>query len=463
MRILIIGTGYVGLVTGACFAEMGHSVVCLDINQEKIKMLEQGIVPIYEPGLEEIVRRNLKANRLLFTTDAALSMDAAQVCFIAVDTPLANNGTADTSSIEKVIATIAQHMQEHMIIVTKSTVPVGTTHRIAAILSSLLKQREVDFSFDIVSNPEFLKEGNAIQDFMKPDRVLIGVDNPEVIPIMKEIYSPFMLNHERLLVMDITSAELAKYVANAMLATRISFMNEIAGLCEIVGANIDLIRKAIGSDLRIGHQFLYAGAGYGGSCLPKDVKALQTQAAHLGYNMPLLEAVDCVNKKQKQIMAQKIITYFADKGSIQDKVIAILGLAFKPDTDDMREASSLVLIQELLQMKVKLRLFDPVAINKAKNLLPASPLIHWCQDELDTASGADAVVLMTEWKQFRFMNFEALLACMRGNAFFDGRNQYQPKEMARRGFNYISIGRSTVHAHLTEKQVSESLQLEHSL
>lgn len=441
MIILMIGTGYVGLVSGACLADMGHRVICLDINEQKIEDLQRGIIPIYEPGLEEIVKRNIKDKRLTFTTDYASSVAASQVCFIAVDTPIGADGSADITNVEKVAATVGHYMSQDMVVVTKSTVPVGTTHHVAQIIRQQLEQRQVNLHFDVVSNPEFLKEGNAVQDFMRPDRVILGVDNAEIIPTLRAIYAPFMLNHERLLIMDIISAELCKYVANAMLATRISFMNEISGLCERLGANIDFIRRGIGSDHRIGYQFLYAGPGYGGSCLPKDVKALQAQAAKVSYSLPVVAAADVVNHRQKQVMGQKVIDYFSDKGGVEGKTIGVLGLAFKPDTDDMREASSLVLIQDLLSNGATLRLFDPVAMEKAKMIIPANNAIRWCENELDTARGTDAIVLMTEWKQFRLMDFHSLLSDMKGNAFFDGRNQYQPEEMARRGFDYISIGR----------------------
>lgn len=438
MIILVIGAGYVGLVTGACFAEMGHRVICLDKNKERIQLLQNGQIPIYEPGLEEIVRRNIKSGRLTFTTDYSASVPLAQICFIAVDTPTTHDGNADTSNVEKVALQLAETMENYLVIVTKSTVPVGTTQNIEKILLANLKK---DIPFDVVSNPEFLKEGNAVQDFMKPDRVIIGINNPRPLSIMKEIYSPFMLNHERFLIMDIPSAELAKYAANAMLATRISFMNEMAGLCEQLGANIDLIRKALGSDHRIGHHFLYSGPGYGGSCLPKDVKALQAQALKQGYEMHLLKSVDKVNHNQKRLMAKKIKSYFQDKGGLKNKVIAILGLSFKPDTDDVREASSLVLIEELILEGAQLRLFDPVAMEKAKMQVPSIDSIYWCKNELDAATGADALVLMTEWKQFRLMDFNSILANMCGHVFFDGRNQYNPEEMGKKGFHYISIGR----------------------
>lgn len=447
MDILIIGVGYVGLVSGTCFSEMGHRVTCLDINRERIENLNQGIIPIYEPGLEEMVKRNVKAGRLTFTTNYAESVAHANVCFIAVDTPTTANGNADTTQVEAVATAIGQHMQGYCIVVTKSTVPVGTTDLVGEIIQKVLKQRRLDLEFDIVSNPEFLKEGNSIQDFMKPDRIIVGVKNQRSADIMRDIYSPFMLNHERLLVMDIPSAELSKYVANAMLATRISFMNEISHLCEIMGADINWIRKAIGADDRIGNKFLYPGAGYGGSCLPKDVKALMAQAIHCGNPLFLLKAVDDVNQKQKQVIGKKMAAYFTNKGDLAGKTFGILGLSFKPDTDDMREASALTLIRFLLDQDAKLRLYDPIAMSRAHAILGDHPAISWCSSELEAAKGADALVLMTEWKQFRFLDFPALLTEMKGHAFFDGRNQYHPEEMAKKGFDYFSIGRSPAYAH----------------
>jgi UDPglucose 6-dehydrogenase len=447
MKILVIGVGYVGLVSGTCFSEMGHHVTCLDIDQEKIKNLKQGIIPIYEPGLDEMVKRNVKAKRLNFTTDYATSVPQAEICFIAVDTPTTSNGSADTAQVENVAQILAHYLQHYCVIVTKSTVPVGTTERLAQIINQVLEKRQVNINFDVVSNPEFLKEGNAIQDFMKPDRVIIGVKNGRSAAIMKTIYAPFMLNHERLLVMDIPSAELSKYVANAMLATRISFMNEIANLCEKLGADVNWIRKAIGSDERIGNKFLYPGPGFGGSCLPKDIKALISQARTFEIELSILKAVQDINYRQKSLMGTKLGAYFADKGGLQKKTIGILGLSFKPDTDDMREAPSLVLIQSLLHEGVALRLFDPIAMNKAKSCLGDHPAITWCQDEIEAAEGADALVLMTEWKQFRLLDFQAVLDRMSGCAFFDGRNQYQPEEMAHKGFDYFSIGRQPAYGH----------------
>lgn len=449
MKIVMIGVGYVGLVSGTCFAEMGHRVECLDINASKIEALNLGKIPIYEPGLEEMLKRNVKAGRLSFTTDYAHCLLDADVCFIAVDTPATHNGFADTSQVESVAKTLGKNLLSYSVIATKSTVPVGTTQMIEKIIQAELKNRGEAIDFDVVSNPEFLKEGNAVQDFMKPDRVIIGCNNSRSLAVMQQIYSPFMLNRDRLIVMDILSAEVSKYASNAMLATRISFMNEMARLCEKLGADIGSVRKAMGADERIGSQFLYPGVGFGGSCLPKDIRALIAQARLNDAELSILQAVQKVNDDQKKLMGSKLSAYFADKGGLSCKTIAILGLSFKPDTDDLREASSLILVKDLLKQNVFLKVFDPVAMPKAKALFSCESAISWCQDEQEASHGADALVLMTEWKQFRFLDFQALLNRMKGKAFFDGRNQYSPREMAQKGFDYISIGRSSAFSDET--------------
>ncbi len=432
----MVGTGYVGLVTGACFAEMGHTVTCLDIDAEKIQLLEQGMIPIYEPGLEEIVKRNVKQRRLFFTTDYAKGVASASVCFIAVPTPSREDGSCDTRFVEAAAKQIAEHMNGYKIIVNKSTVPVGTAHRVAAAI------REVnpDLLFDVVSNPEFLKEGAAVQDCLKPDRIIIGSDQPKPAEILREIYAPFTINHERIMLMDTLSAEMTKYAANAMLAARISFMNEIADICKRVGANVNEVRKGIGSDSRIGYSFLYPGVGYGGSCFPKDIRALIAIARAIGAEPLLLEAADAVNNRQKKYLSQMMNRYFSKKGGLQGKTIGIWGLAFKPDTDDMREAPALSLIDDLLKQGAKLRVFDPVAMPNAKKILEGVPNIEWCADEFDAAQGADAIALITEWKQFRLVDFKPVRDKMRGLAFFDGRNQYKPLDMKSKGFDYMSIG-----------------------
>lgn len=432
----MVGTGYVGLVTGACFAEMGYSVVCLDIDDQKIRLLEQGIIPIYEPGLEEIVKRNVKQKRLSFTTNYAKAVSEATLCFIAVPTPSREDGSCDIRFVESAAKEIAKHMKGYTIIVNKSTVPVGTAHRVAEVI----RQENPNLKFDVVSNPEFLKEGAAVQDCLKPDRIIIGSDHPKPAEILKEIYSPFTLNHERILLMDTLSAEMTKYAANAMLATRISFMNEIADICKKVGANVNEVRKGIGSDSRIGYSFLYPGVGYGGSCFPKDIRALISVAKDVGVSPELLEAIDAVNQRQKRSLSRMMKGYFSRKGGIQGKTIAVWGLAFKPDTDDMREAPSLIFIEELLKEGAHLRLFDPVAMPNAQKLLSKAPNIEWCSDEFDAARGADAIALLTEWKQFRLVDFNPIRKNMKGFAFFDGRNQYRPLDMKNKGFDYLSIG-----------------------
>ena len=440
MYLTIIGTGYVGLITGACFAEMGHTVICLDIDQKKIENLKKGIIPIYEPGLEELIRRNMAGRRLFFTTDYSEAISFAKVCFIAVPTPSLEDGSCNTGFVEAAARQIGALMNDGHIIVNKSTVPVGTAELVRQIIEGELDKRKMKIAFDIASNPEFLKEGAAIQDCLKPDRIVIGTDNPKAAEVLKEIYSPFVLNHDKILCMDILSSEMTKYAANAMLATRISFMNEIAEICKRVGASVNEVRKGIGSDSRIGYSFLYPGAGYGGSCFPKDIRALISKAKEVSLEPLLLEAVDRVNDRQKKLLGQKILHYFGNRGGIKNKTIAIWGLSFKPDTDDMREAPALVLIDDLLASGANLRLFDPIAMPNARQILKSNPSLIWAKDELDAVSGADAVALVTEWKQFRLVDFSSVRKNMKGIAFFDGRNQYKPLEMKNKGFDYIAIG-----------------------
>lgn len=445
MDILIVGTGYVGLVTGTCFAEMGHNVICLDIDENKIENLKQGIVPFYEPGLEEIVKRNVKNKRLSFTSSYKEGVSKSLISFIAVSTPQAEDESAELRYVDQAARAIANEISEYHIIVNKSTVPVGTAHRIKKIIQDELDKKDSSVEFDVASNPEFLKEGSAIYDFMKPDRIVIGVDDVRVGQLLKELYNSFSINHDRVLVMDILSSELTKYAANAMLASRISFMNEVANICEKVGADVSSVRQAVGADKRLGYNFLYPGAGYGGSCFPKDIKAFKQTAKKLGLETYMLDAIEKVNQCQKQLIAKKIDQYF--EGQLEDKVIGIWGLSFKPDTDDMRQAPALTLINILLEQGVQLRLYDPIAIDNAKVYLQSSnEQITWCSDEMDACENVDAVVLMTEWRQFRFLDFNKVLSKMKGKAFFDGRNQHNPCDMAKKGFDYISIGRKIAYA-----------------
>lgn len=437
MNLLVIGTGYVGLVTGACFAEMGHRVVCLDIDIEKINRLKKGEIPIFEPGLEEIVKRNVKAGRLKFTTNYEEGIKNALACFIAVPTPSDEDGSCDLKYVLAAASEIGKYMNGYKLIVNKSTIPVGTGKKVEETIRNVLRERGVNYPFDMVSNPEFLKEGTAVSDCLKPDRIILGVENPQAACIMKEIYSAFTLMPDRIIVMDLPSAELTKYAANAMLATRISFMNEIAALCEKVGADINNIQIGIGADTRIGSQFLKSGIGYGGSCFPKDIRALQAMAREVDLQIPLLAAVDTINQNQKRILPKKMQEYF---GSLHGKKIAIWGVSFKPDTDDMREAPSLQIIPELLAQGAILRVFDPIAMERAAQIFPADPNLTFCESEYEAATGVDGIALLTEWKQFRFVDLERIHRKMRGKGFFDGRNLYKAQDLRSKGFEYFGIG-----------------------
>lgn len=437
MKIAIVGTGYVGLVTGTCFAEMGTDVTCIDIDKKKIENLEQGIIPIYEPGLEELVVNNHKAGRLKFSTDLKSTLNDVDIVFSAVGTPPDNDGSADLRFVLEVAKTIGQNLNKYIVVVTKSTVPVGTAKKVKSTIQEELDKRGMSHQkFDVASNPEFLKEGAAISDFMKPDRVVVGTESDEARKLMEKLYKPFTLNNYRIIYTDIPSAEMIKYAANAMLATRISFMNDIANLCEIVGADITMVRQGIGSDSRIGSKFLYAGCGYGGSCFPKDVKALVQTGAKNGHELEILQAVENVNEKQKKVLFNKLLKYF--KGNIEGKTIALWGLAFKPNTDDMREAPSLVLIDEIIKAGGKVKAYDPIAEEETKRRI--GDKITYSKDIYDATVDADALLLVTEWNEFRLPSWDVIKKTMKNPVVFDGRNIYNKVEMKEVGFDYFGIG-----------------------
>ena len=437
MKIAIVGTGYVGLVTGTCFAEIGVNVTCVDTNSEKIESLQKGVIPIYENGLEEMVLRNVKAKRLKFTTSLERCLDDVEVIFSAVGTPPDEDGSADLSYVLEVARTIGRNMNQYKLVVTKSTVPVGTARRVRAAIQEELDKRGVNIEFDVASNPEFLKEGNAISDFMSPDRVVVGVESVRAEKLMSKLYKPFLLNNFRVIFMDIPSAEMTKYAANSMLATRISFMNDIANLCELVGADVNMVRSGIGSDTRIGRKFLYPGIGYGGSCFPKDVKALIKTAEQNGYTMRVLRAVEDVNEAQKGVLFEKLMKQF--NGDLKGKTIALWGLAFKPETDDMREAPGLVLIDKLLKAGCQIRAYDPAAMNECKRRI--GDVIYYARDMYDAVLDADVLMLITEWKEFRLPSWAVIKKTMNQQIVLDGRNIYDKKEMEELGFIYSCIGK----------------------
>ncbi|WP_294588261.1 UDP-glucose/GDP-mannose dehydrogenase family protein [uncultured Phocaeicola sp.] len=437
MNIAIVGTGYVGLVTGTCFAETGACVTCIDTNVEKINSLKKGIIPIYEPGLEDMVQRNVKAGRLSFSTSLEECLDKVSIVFSAVGTPPNEDGSADLQYVLEVARTIGATMTKYVLVVTKSTVPVGTAKKVKAVIEEEQRKRGVNIEFDVASNPEFLKEGNAINDFMTPDRVVVGVESEKAKELMSRLYRPFLLNNFRVIFMDIPSAEMTKYAANSMLATRISFMNDIANLCELVGADVNMVRSGIGSDTRIGRKFLYPGCGYGGSCFPKDVKALIKTAEEHGYTMRVLKMVEEVNEAQKDILFRKLSAYY--QGDLKGKTIAMWGLAFKPETDDMREAPALVLIQKLLEAGCQVRAYDPAAMEEAKRRVGDS--VYYARDMYDALLDADALLMVTEWKEFRLPAWGVIKKTMNRPVIFDGRNIYDMQELTEQGITYHCIGK----------------------
>ncbi len=439
MKISVIGTGYVGLVSGTCFAEMGNDVICVDIDKKKVEALKKGVVPIYEPGLEKMVLENYKKETLKFTTDIKEALENSNICFIAVGTPMGEDGSADLQYVLSVAKSIGENITHHMFVVDKSTVPVGTADKVRETIQEALDKRGSDLTFDVISNPEFLKEGDAINDFMKPDRVVVGADSDKAIDIMRELYAPFTHSHDRFIAMDIRSAEMTKYTANAMLATKISFMNEIANICERVGADVNQVRHGIGSDSRIGYSFIYPGCGYGGSCFPKDVQALAKTAKDYGYTPKLLDAVEDVNFAQKRVISDKVIKRFGE--NLEGRTFAVWGLAFKPETDDMREASSIVIINELTKRGAKIKAYDPKAKDEAQNFyLKDNSNIEYVDSKYTALNSADALLLLTEWKEFRSPDFEEMAKRLNNSIIFDGRNQYNRDNLEKIGFEYHQIG-----------------------
>lgn len=438
MKIAVIGTGYVGLVSGTCFAEVGNRVTCVDVNKEKIENLKKGIIPIYEPGLEAMVLSNIANKNLSFTTNIAQAIKQVEAVFIAVGTPMGEDGSADLQYVLSVAKSIGEAMEQRLIIVNKSTVPVGTADKIKEVIDLALEKRRVNIAFDMVSNPEFLKEGKAIQDFMKPDRVVIGAESSYAFEKMKALYSSFFLQHERFITMDIRSAEMTKYAANAMLATKISFMNEIANICERVGADVNKVRLGIGSDSRIGYSFIYPGCGYGGSCFPKDVLALKKLAEEVDYKAELIESVDNVNNRQKLLIAEKVIKKYGK--DLTGRTFAIWGLAFKPETDDMREAPAIYIIKKLIAQGAQIKAYDPKATREAKTFYLKDHPIEYVESKYEALKGADALLLLTEWKEFRSPDFEEIGKLLKDRVIFDGRNQYNAFNLPSMGFEYIQIG-----------------------
>ncbi|CEN43418.1 UDP-glucose 6-dehydrogenase [Capnocytophaga canis] len=438
MKIVVIGTGYVGLVSGTCFAEMGNKVTCVDVNTEKIEKLKKGVIPIYEPGLEAMVLSNLANKNLNFTTELSEVITDAEIVFIAVGTPMGDDGSADLQYVLSVAKSIGQTMQSRLIVVDKSTVPVGTADKVKATIQAELDKRGKNIEFYVVSNPEFLKEGKAIQDFMKPDRVVVGSDSQYAMEKMKVLYAPFFMQHDGFIGMDIRSAEMTKYAANAMLATKISFMNEIANICERVGADVNKVRIGIGSDSRIGYSFIYPGCGYGGSCFPKDVLALKKLAEEVQYDAELIQSVDNVNNRQKFVIAQKVVKKYGE--DLSGKTFAVWGLSFKPETDDMREAPAIYVIKELVKRGAKIQAYDPKAVNEAKICYLKGVDVEYVDSKYDALKGADAMILLTEWKEFRVPDFEEIAKLLKEKVIFDGRNQYNSFDLSNRGFEYIQIG-----------------------